>query len=145
MGSTPIVCTIHGRSTILELKIADGFWYLATPYSKWPGGDLERAAHCASWLAGKCIERGVTVYSPIAHSHPINVATQGLVGFDWLKFDKKFVDLSHGALIALFDGWDESVGVKMEIGWFRDSGKPMYFLDPKDLSFWPFSDDALGR
>ena len=50
------------------------FWYLATPYSKFPGG-LDLAAKAASLCAGILIAERVWVFSPIAHSHPIAMAS----------------------------------------------------------------------
>ena len=45
------------------------FWYLASPYSKYPEG-TQAAFEMACWQAGLLIRAGVPVFSPIAHSHP---------------------------------------------------------------------------
>lgn len=57
-------------------KVADlsgaGLVYLATPYSKYPRG-IEAAFVDASRLAACLVRLGISVYSPIAHTHPIAI------------------------------------------------------------------------
>ena len=47
-------------------------WYLASPYSLFPGG-LEMATRVVSREAARLLEAGIPVVSPIAHSHTIAV------------------------------------------------------------------------
>ncbi len=49
---------------------AGRYWYLATPYSKYPGGP-EPACHEACKAAAWLIRHDVRCYCPIAHTHPI--------------------------------------------------------------------------
>jgi hypothetical protein len=115
-----------------------GFYYLATPYSKYPGG-LDAAAEEACRVAGAVIKRGLVVYSPIAHSHAI-AHTPG-VNLDaasheiWMRVDEVFVDRSMGLIVVDMDGWRDSKGVGIEIGWCRDAKKPMFLLDPVTMAF----------
>lgn len=122
-----------------DLIIDKGYWYLASPYSRYEPGP---------WLAWTEISRialrltyhGVVVYAPISHSHSLHTF-RGLhePDVDWLAIDKHFVDLSHGLIICTMDGWEESSGVKKEIGWFKESGKPMFTMDPVFLAHEPFT------
>ena len=121
---------------IEDLKIEKGYWYLATPYSKWKHG-LDNASHVACILAGQLLARGVIVYSPIAHSHAIS---KRLIDVDprdhdfWLRADKPLFHGAHGLLIATFDGWSESKGVTAEIAWAREHNRPRYLISPETLA-----------
>ena len=107
------------------------FYYLATPYSKYPGG-IERAFVDACRNAAVLVRAGVPVFSPIAHTHP--VAMHGEIDpMDlsvWLEADRTFMDASKGIIVCMMKGWEVSEGIKHEIEYFRKSGKPI-------INMWP--------
>ena len=108
--------------------------YLATPYSKWPQG-IEAAFVAASVVAARLLERGVSVYSPIAHTHPIAIHG-GLDPFDhtiWLPFDAALMNAADALIVAGMLGWSESKGVAHEIDVFASAGKSMFYLNPESL------------
>ena len=110
--------------------------YLATPYSKYKGGDLEAAFRDAAAIAGELLRRGVSIYSPIAHTHPIAVYG-GIDPADhdiWLPFDMAMMRACEALLVAQMDGWENSYGMAYEIDVFRAAGKPIYYLDPETMS-----------
>lgn len=121
---------------IRELKLTKGYWYLATPYSKWKGG-LDDAAFIAAKVAGRLIRAGVHVFSPIAHSHHISVAAEiDLRSYEiWLSLDKPLFEAAYGILVADLDGWDESYGITQELKWAREHGKPRYLVHPELLTW----------
>lgn len=107
------------------------YYYLATPYTKYPRGlDAAYAEACghAAWL----ISKGVPVFSPIAHTH--GIAEQSDVdakdGNYWLKADEPFMANAKGIIVVKMEGWDESAGVKHEIEYFQREGRPIVYLDP---------------
>lgn len=108
---------------------AIGLGYLASPYSKYPGG-LERAFIEASRIAGKLIEKGMRVYSPIAHCHPISM----YAGLDplnlplWLDVDEAMMAKADALIVAHMTGWQESSGIAHEVAFFEKAGKPIYDL-----------------
>ena len=107
------------------------FWYLASPYSKYPEG-TQAAFEMACGQAGLLIRAGVPVFSPIAHSHPIS-EHGGINPLDhdiWLPADKPFMDAARGCIVVMADGWQESYGVKFEIDTFYHAGKPFVFMQP---------------
>lgn len=122
------------RYPIETMAIPYTFWYLATPYAKWPGGRDDAFAHAAA-LAGRILKKGIGVFSPIAHSHPLHINAPSLPDDHdfWLDFDKRFVDVAHGGFVADLPGWEESRGVTQEIEWFQKAGKPLMLLDPVTL------------
>lgn len=107
----------------------DGFWYLATPYSRYPAG-LEIAFRHACTAAGELLKHGVHVYSPIAHTHPIAV-NGGLDPFShdiFIPLDEHFMRAARGLLVLRMPGWDQSKGIDIEIEHFRRAQKPIHHL-----------------
>jgi hypothetical protein len=107
------------------------FWYLATPYSKYPGG-IVRAFSDACREAALLIRAGIPVYCPIAHTHPI--AIHGDIDpFDhkiWLAADHTFMESAKGLIVCRLVGWDKSYGIGVEIEHFQKSGKRIVYMIP---------------
>lgn len=119
-------------SEISDCTPANGFWYVATPYTRYPDG-LQSAFEAACLATADLMRRGVPCLSPIAHSHP--VATIG--GIDpvdhelWVRNDAPLVHAACGCLVITMPGWHDSRGVAHEIAEFTQAGKPIFFLE------WP--------
>lgn len=112
--------------------------YLATPYSKYPGG-ISVAAREACAVAGSLIRRGVRVYSPIAHTHYIAIYGR-LDPHDhaiWIPFDEAMMDVCDAMVIAKMEGWDKSKGIAIEIDIFKKAGKPIYEMEVETLQVIP--------
>lgn len=110
----------------------DGYWYLASPYSKYPDGihaAFYEICRCSAWL----VRQGVNIYSPIAHTHPIAVwgNIDPLDHAIWLPADKPLMQGARGLIVALMPTWQDSYGIGVEIREFADAEKPSYGLD------WP--------
>lgn len=105
--------------------------YLATPYTRYVGG-ITLAFERASSLAADLIKRGLNVYSPIAHTHPIAVYgnIDPLDHGIWLNFDAVMMTKADALMVAKLHGWTESYGVRHEIEQFKSVGKPIFYLDP---------------
>ena len=123
-----------GRIRAIDLSYSETLYYLGSPYSKHHAG-IEGAFQEISAIAARLIERGVPIFCPISHSHPI--AIHG--GLDpmshdiWLPVDAHLMRVCGAMLIAKMDGWNKSYGVSEEIKAFRKAGKPIYTLDPETL------------
>ena len=105
--------------------------YLASPYSMFKGGP-EMAWAEASKVAGDLIAEGVTVFSPVAHSHSV-CEHSDLDPLDhelWLEQDEFFMDACDALAIAMFTGWENSYGIRQERDYFEAHHKPVYFIDP---------------
>lgn len=122
----------RGRS-LREAK-NEGLYYVATPYSKYPRGNVA-AFEDAAAAAGALLKRGLAVYSPIAHTHPI--ATLGQIDpYDhdiWLTLDRHIMDASAACIVVMMPGWRESFGVKHEIEVFESAGKPVHYYSWPEL------------
>lgn len=107
------------------------FWYVGTPYSKYPAG-LEAAFTMACRETARLAEQGIPVYSPIAHSHPISkfVSVSPTDHDFWVTFDKPMVDAAGGLIVVTAEGWQESRGLTHEILEFQKVGKPVVYWDP---------------
>lgn len=106
-----------------------GFWYLATPYTRYPYG-MESAFREASKAAALLIQAGIPVFCPIAHSHPIAVhghLSQTDHG-TWLTVDKPMMDAAVGLIVVQMSGYEQSVGVQHERDVFGCAGKRAVFL-----------------
>ena len=105
--------------------------YVATPYSKYPGG-LDEAFKDAASITGRLIKAGLNVYSPIVHSHPC--ALYGKIdphNHDiWLPYNATMMDKSEALLVIKMFTWESSVGIAHEIEWFNNARKPVHYLDP---------------
>lgn len=107
------------------------FWYLATPYSKYPEG-LEAAFKVACVATADLIRAGVRVYSPIAHTHPIAHYGQmdphdhGI----WLPADAPFMQAARGLIVLKAESWEISYGIKEEIKEFAAAKKPIVYMEP---------------
>lgn len=105
------------------------YWYLGSPYSKYPGGlDAAHKAVCEN--AALLIRAGIPVFSPIAHSHSIARAG-GMDPLDhsiWLPADKPMMDAAEGLIVLKLSGWSRSFGLAHEITVFADARKPVFYM-----------------
>ena len=130
--------SINLKNTSVQLfekgNIIDTLCYLATPYSKYSGGDLALAFQHAAQLAAQLMLCGVKVYSPIAHTHPLAIYgnIDPLDHKIWLPFDEAIMDKADALAVAKTEGWEQSTGIKHEIGVFTAAGKPVYYVDIKE-------------
>ena len=86
-----------------------GFWYLGSPYSKYPGG-LDAAFDAVVTARGLLVRAGVPCFSPIIHSHMV----ARLCGIDpldhsiWLPSERPMLDAACGLIVLKIAGWKES-------------------------------------
>lgn len=109
-------------------------WYVATPYSKYPGG-IEKAFIDASKATADLMRQGMAVYSPIAHTHPIAIHG-GIDPMDhgiWMPLDAHMMARCDGLAVVMMPGWRESKGIGIEIDTFEKAGKPIRYIE------WPIA------
>ena len=105
--------------------------YLACPY--WDDDPEIRQGRyeLVTELAGVYEARGVRVFSPITHSHPIE--QQSGVHRDhsyWMPIDLKVLSICDQLDVLMLDGWRESEGVSQEIEFAEERGIHITYLDP---------------
>ena len=115
-------------------------YYLATPYTAYEKGINEAFIEAAK-AAAVLTKRGLIVYSPIAHCHPI-ASHGGINHLDhdlWMTHCVTMLDECYGLIVVQMPGWRESAGVQLEIKRAAQDNKPIsYFSWPMMLD----TDDA---
>jgi hypothetical protein len=120
--------------------MADGFWYVATPYSKYEEG-FNVAAFEAAKAGAILVNFGFCVYCPIVHIHQLIIYSAGALGhLDddlWREQDQPFMEGAKGLIVVMMNGWKESDGIKHEIEVFEKVGKPILYMG------WPLDNGSL--
>ena len=105
--------------------------YLASPYSAESAAVRQQRYEAVCAAAARMLAEGKIVFSPIAHSHPIAVAHDlpGDFAF-WQRQCLSYLDAWATELWVLtLEGWEESCGVRAEIGYARELGLPVFLMD----------------
>lgn len=117
-------------------KSSRGIVYLACPYTHPDYGVREARFHSANRAAAQLIKQGRIVYSPITMTHPLDgeLAGESTMGSDyWVNFDLAFMEACSEMVVLMADGWRESSGIKREIAYFEERGKPISYIDESDI------------
>lgn len=118
------------KKTVLvpsSVKPVDGYVYLASPYSH-PSKEQQEARWVVICrVAANMMNRGWRVFSPIAHSHPIEqYGGAKNKGHDfWMNQDLALLAKADALVIATIPGWTFSKGVGMEIEYAKKHGIPI--------------------
>lgn len=109
-------------------------YYLASPYSS-PDPVVKEMRYTVICAIGAVLHNmGYALIEPIASSHPVAQKFQLPTGYEfWQNRDRLMIDHSDGVIVAMMQGWEQSVGVTDEIAYAESIGKPVYFIDPRDL------------
>ena len=80
-------------------------------------------------VAGKLMEQGYVVFSPITHSHPVARAYPLPCTWEfWQNQDFTFLSVCWKVFLLTLDGWQTSVGVTAEIAEAERLGIPVEYL-----------------
>ena len=115
-----------------------GILYLAGPYTH-PDPEVREARyHIITSVAAEIVARGRIVFSPLTMTHPIDKLlsknTETLGSDYWVRFDESFMEFCSEMAVLMLNGWDKSSGVAREIKYFRERGRPIYYLKYSQLS-----------
>jgi hypothetical protein len=103
--------------------------YLASPYSHPDPVVREQRFREACRAAAALLLAGRTVYSPIAHSHPLVEHGVPTDWSFWERQDRAMLACCGELMVLMLDGWDQSAGVREEICIAREMGKPVQFVE----------------
>jgi len=136
-----LFCDFYHPERVLQLPAEKGrLWYLASPYSKRKTGagdgkdpGLKRAYAEAVAASVELTKKGLTVFSPILHSHTVGVAGKMdlLDARFWHGINAPFFDACGGLLVLPTKGYEESEGITLELTAFVGRAKPIYLLTRK--------------
>lgn len=110
-------------------RASEGYVYLASPYSH-PDSEMRKARFIGVCIAaGALMKKGMVLFSPIAHTYPIEIHG-GLPGnWDfWEKYDRYFVENAQSVLVLTLDGYKESKGVNAEIKIAEERGIEVSYI-----------------
>lgn len=107
------------------------FYYLATPYTRYPRG-IGAACADACEQAAVLIRAGVPVFSPIAHTHPIAMhSTLDPIDLElWLAVDRPMMEAAKGIIMCCLPSWQDSRGMEHEREFFASRGRPVIYMEP---------------
>lgn len=102
--------------------------YLASPYSN-PDPDVMQDRYIeALRCTAQFLDDGVTLYSPIVHSHNLKHLIQKDDWEFWKKHDAHMISICTRMYVLTLDGWKESIGVSWEIEFARLLDKHVAFI-----------------
>jgi hypothetical protein len=105
--------------------------YLASPYSKYPGG-RKKAFKLVCKKAAELMVQGEHIFCPIAHSHPIEVEGMGghqQDGDFWLDQDFAVLSACSKMFVYRMAGWEDSEGVARELAFAKQHKIPVEYID----------------
>lgn len=105
--------------------------YLASPYSHPDPKVKEERFIAACKVSAELMLRGKRVFSPIAHSHSIEVHGMEEVkdGTFWMQQDGPLLYHAAEMIVLMLNGWKESKGVQEEIRICTLINKPIIYME----------------
>lgn len=118
--------------------------YLACPYSHHEPKVREYRFRAACIMAGKFMQQGHIVYSPISHSHPIAMECKLPLDWSyWKDVDEFFISVCDELWVLCLEGWEQSEGIKAELEIVERLKKPVKYIviprienERKQLKLW---------
>ncbi len=105
--------------------------YLATPYSHQDASVREERFRAVNAAAAELMRQGMHIFSPISHTHPIALAGDLPLGWEyWQAYDRAILAACCKLIVLMLDGWKESKGVAGEIAIAHETGIPVQFISP---------------
>ena len=103
--------------------------YLASPYSKYPGGKSIAFTEVCD-MAAHLMHKGYNVFCPIAHSHAIETMSFKEIenGDWWLEQDFAILSKCDKLFVYQMPSWDISYGVNAEIDFAKKNRIPIEYL-----------------
>lgn len=104
--------------------------YLASPYSNKDPHIVRDRFLLVEQCTALLIQQGIFVWSPIVHCH--EMAAKYKLPTDaafWKSYNFDFIRRADAVYILRIPGWDESVGVKMEMDLANSAMIPLVFVN----------------
>jgi hypothetical protein len=108
-----------------------GLVYMASPYSHPDPSVMEARFTSACREAARFMRKGVLLFSPIAHTHPIAQFDLPKDWTFWARYDRFILEKCCGVLVLMLDGWEQSKGVAGELLIAAELGLPVLRVAPE--------------
>jgi hypothetical protein len=107
--------------------------YLCVPYHHRDETVREQRFRAASAYAASLMAKGIYVFSPISHSHPLHKWGQGVCphgwGF-WKGYDFWFLARCEKVIVLKLPGWEDSTGITEEVAYANEHKILVEFVNP---------------
>jgi hypothetical protein len=104
--------------------------YLASPYSD-PNPEIrEQRFRAVCKYAAGLMRLGDSVFSPIAHTHPIALFDLPKGRDFWQQYDEKMLSVCDSMIVLMLPGWEKSKGIAGEIAIMELAGKHIEWHSP---------------
>lgn len=115
-------------------EFAQKYWYLASPYAKYPDGK-EAAFIAVAEQAARLVKSRVSIYSPIVHNHTLAQADYALEHVTDPDFwvNTIYGPMMYGAfglIVCMLPSWSESVRIQREIAFFELRDRDVLYTLP---------------
>lgn len=108
-----------------------GFSYLASPYTHHSSLVREARFIAVCKAAAELMRSGKVVFSPIAHSHPIDLHFDHPESGDfWKNQDIQILRCASELIVLKLDGWIDSQGIRWETHMANELGMPVTYMEP---------------
>jgi hypothetical protein len=107
--------------------------YLAIPYTDPDPEVMQARFEMANLIAAELMKKGLLIYSPISHSHPIAQYGLPLDWKYWQYYDREIMKICDELIVIKADGWVESKGVREEIFMASMMNLMVSYLNPEDF------------
>ena len=109
--------------------------YLAAPYTDPDPAIRQERYERVTEAAMRLVEQDHIVFSPLTHSHPIEVLSSAIRPSDWwCDFDETFMAVCTEMAILPLPGWERSSGVARERAYFEERGRPVWIIEPESIA-----------
>jgi len=111
--------------------------YLASPYSHESHTVMRDRFDAVCEYAGRMMQTGKIVYSPIAHCHPIAMSVGLPTDWEyWQTFCHVMLSRCTEMRVLQLAGWHESAGVTAEVCMAAKLGLPVTYSGEYELGQW---------
>ena len=108
-----------------------GFSYLASPYTHHSSLVREARFIAVCKAAAELMRSGKVIFSPIAHSHPIDLHFDRPESGDfWKNQDIQILRHASELIVLKLDGWIDSKGIQWEVHMAHELGIPVTYMEP---------------
>jgi len=105
--------------------------YLASPYTHRDSDirrlRLDQTRLCFVWL----LKQKIWVYSPILHCRETSILHSLPTEWDfWWPLNRAMLEAADKLMIFTLEGWEDSEGIKKEVDFCHNNGKPITYVHP---------------
>ena len=118
--------------------------YLASPYTHVDAAVRESRFDAACLATSALMRAGLSVYSPIVHSHPLVRFGLPIEWEFWKAHDCEHLRRSDKVVVLTLDGWEESRGVRAEVELAIDLDLPIRYMTLSMISNLSGGDESMS-